>query len=77
MNGFITLDKPLGISSAQAVGKVKRLLNLPRKHKIGHAGTLDPLADGVLVLAVGEATKLVNYAQDAAKTYEFTATWGE
>ncbi|MDX2072983.1 MAG: tRNA pseudouridine(55) synthase TruB [Alphaproteobacteria bacterium] len=96
MHGFINLNKPLGLSSAQAVERVKKILRsslraegeaiqpgLPRRSaprndiKIGHAGTLDPLASGVLVLALGEATKLVNYAQDAQKAYEFTATWGE
>lgn len=78
MHGWITLDKPLHMSSAFAVDKVKKQLRTIKKDfKIGHAGTLDPLASGVLVLAVGEATKLISYAQDAAKSYDFTATWGE
>lgn len=78
LNGWITLDKPLGMSSAYAVDKVKKQLRtITRDFKIGHAGTLDPLASGVLVLAVGEATKLINYAMDAPKTYAFTVTWGE
>ncbi len=81
MHGFINIDKPFGISSAYAVDRVKKILSQQssRKfpYKIGHAGTLDPLASGVLVLAVGEATKLVSYAMDAVKEYEFTASWGE
>ncbi len=78
MHGFINLDKPLHMSSAQAVDQVKKQLRrITKDFKIGHAGTLDPLASGVLVLAVGEATKLVNYAQDAPKEYAFTATWGQ
>jgi tRNA pseudouridine55 synthase len=74
LNGWIILDKPTGISSAHAVAKVKRLL---RPAKIGHAGTLDPLASGVLPLALGEATKTVSYMMDAAKSYSFTVTWGQ
>ncbi len=74
INGWINLNKPLGLSSAQAVGKVKWLL---KPQKIGHAGTLDPLATGVLPLALGEATKCVNLLVDAKKTYEFTVTLGE
>src|SRR4051812_37868558 len=74
INGWIILDKPTGITSAHAVAKVKRLL---RPEKIGHAGTLDPLASGILPLALGEATKTVPYMMDAAKAYAFTVTWGE
>ncbi len=74
MNGWIILDKPTGISSAHAVAKVKRLL---RPAKIGHAGTLDPLASGVLPLALGEATKTVSYMMDTSKSYAFTVTWGQ
>mgnify|MGYP003394602529 FL=1 len=74
MDGWINLDKPLGMTSAHAVAKVKKLL---RPIKIGHAGTLDPLASGVLPLALGEATKTVSYMMDAAKAYTFTATWGQ
>src|SRR5271170_3522965 len=92
MNGWIILDKPSGITSAHAVAKVKGLLNpVSRKAaqdpaqslrasqdlKIGHAGTLDPLASGILPLALGEATKTVPYMMDADKAYEFTVTWGE
>ena len=74
INGWINLYKPLGMSSAQAVGKVKWLL---RPQKIGHAGTLDPLASGVLPLALGEGTKCVNLLMDARKTYEFSVTFGQ
>ena len=66
--GVLNLDKPPGISSAAAVGRVKRLL--PRGTKIGHAGTLDPFATGVLLLLVGGATKLCESLMNAAKQYE-------
>lgn len=72
-NGWLVLDKPLGITSAQAVGRVKRLLN-PRK--IGHGGTLDPLASGILPLALGEATKAFQFVAANSKTYHFTVAWG-
>ena len=72
--GWINLDKPLEMGSTQALGAVKRILN-PKK--AGHSGTLDPLATGVLPLALGDATKLVNFVQDSLKTYEFTIKWGE
>ncbi len=74
IHGWINLHKPVGVTSTQAVGKVRRALNA---NKIGHGGTLDPLASGILPLALGEATKTVNYAQDAIKVYHFTTTWGE
>ncbi|MBY0407290.1 MAG: tRNA pseudouridine(55) synthase TruB, partial [Rickettsiales bacterium] len=74
VHGWIILDKPSGITSAHAVAKVKRLL---KAEKIGHAGTLDPLASGVLPLALGEATKTVTYMMDTTKLYSFTATWGQ
>jgi tRNA pseudouridine55 synthase len=73
LNGFLNLAKPYGMSSAQAVGAVKRIL---RPKKIGHAGTLDPLAEGVLPLALGEATKAVSLLVDAKKTYRFTIQFG-
>ncbi len=114
-HGWLVLDKPLGLSSAQAVGAVKRILSshspckgegwdgglvqhiqreLRREEdphlnpppsrgrkkidfKIGHAGTLDPLASGILPLALGEATKTVQFMMDASKEYAFTVTWGE
>lgn len=74
VNGWINLDKPLDMTSTQAVGKIKRILKIK---KAGHAGTLDPLATGILPIAVGEATKTVSYAQDREKGYRFTVTWGE
>jgi tRNA pseudouridine55 synthase len=73
LNGWINLDKPSGITSTQAIGKVRRILN-PKK--IGHAGTLDPLATGVLPLALGEATKTIPFSQDARKAYAFSVKWG-
>ncbi len=74
INGWINLDKPAGMTSTQAVGAVKRLL---KPQKIGHAGTLDPLATGVLPLALGEATKTVSFMMDAGKEYRFTVRFGE
>lgn len=74
INGWVNLDKPLGMTSTQAVGKVRYLLNA---QKAGHAGTLDPLASGILPIALGEATKTIPYVQDSLKIYEFTITWGE
>ncbi|MEZ5815906.1 MAG: tRNA pseudouridine(55) synthase TruB [Hyphomicrobiaceae bacterium] len=73
INGWIILDKPVGMTSTQAVGKVRWLF---QAQKAGHAGTLDPLATGVLPIALGEATKTVPYAVDGAKAYEFTVRWG-
>lgn len=74
LNGWLIVDKPLGMTSAQVVGLVRRATGIK---KVGHAGTLDPLASGVLPLALGEATKTVSYIQDTLKTYEFEITWGE
>ncbi len=74
ISGWVNLDKPYGMTSTQAIGKLRRLLNC---QKIGHAGTLDPLATGVLPIAIGEATKTIPFVQDAFKTYEFTIHWGE
>lgn len=73
MNGWINLYKPKGISSAKAVAIVKK--SFP-KRKIGHTGTLDLEADGVLPIAVGEATKLVSFLMDARKKYQFTVKFG-
>jgi len=73
INGWLILDKPQGITSTQAVGKVKWLL---QAQKAGHAGTLDPLATGVLPIALGEATKTVPFAVDGQKSYRFTVRWG-
>ncbi len=74
INGWINLDKPTGVSSTQAVGRLKFLFNAK---KAGHAGTLDPLASGVLPVAFGEATKTVPIVQDGAKAYRFRVRWGE
>lgn len=74
INGWLNLYKPLGITSAKAVSAVKRLL--PKGTKIGHTGTLDPEAEGVLPLAIGEATKLVQFLMDARKTYRFKIQFG-
>ena len=73
IHGWINLDKPVGISSAKAVAIIRKHLNCS---KIGHGGTLDPLASGVLPIALGEATKTVSYVMDSAKTYEFMLVWG-
>ncbi|MGE5722185.1 MAG: tRNA pseudouridine(55) synthase TruB [Sphingomonadales bacterium] len=78
MNGWLILDKPEGIGSTQAVGAVKRVLReggYP-KVKVGHGGTLDPLASGVLPIALGEATKLSGRLLDAEKEYDFTIAFG-
>ena len=74
VNGWINLDKPVGVTSTQAVAQLKHLFNAK---KVGHAGTLDPLASGVLPIAFGEATKTVPIVQDGAKAYQFTVRWGE
>lgn len=73
VHGWIVLDKPVGMTSTRAVGRVRWLLNA---QKAGHGGTLDPLASGILPIALGEATKTSNYIMDGAKTYRFTVTWG-
>jgi tRNA pseudouridine55 synthase len=79
INGWIVLDKPLGLSSAQGVAAVKRILRGVgiRPDRIGHGGTLDPLATGVLPIAIGEATKLAGRMLDATKGYDFSVRWGE
>jgi tRNA pseudouridine55 synthase len=74
VNGWINLDKPVGVTSTQAVGRVKFLLSA---RKAGHAGTLDPLASGVLPVAFGEATKTVPIVQEGKKAYRFRVRWGE
>lgn len=78
MNGWIILDKPLGLSSAQGVAAIKRLGREAGwgKLKVGHGGTLDPLATGVLPIALGEATKLTGRLLDATKGYRFTIAFG-
>ncbi|MEM6414955.1 MAG: tRNA pseudouridine(55) synthase TruB [Pseudomonadota bacterium] len=74
VNGWIVLDKDYDVGSTEAVGKVKWLF---QAQKAGHAGTLDPLATGILPIALGEATKTAAHVTDARKTYRFTAKWGE
>ncbi len=74
VHGWIVLDKPVGITSTHAVGAVKHLFQAKRA---GHAGTLDPLASGVLPIALGEATKTVSFVMEGRKTYCFTVRWGE
>ncbi|MBZ0216455.1 MAG: tRNA pseudouridine(55) synthase TruB [Fimbriimonadaceae bacterium] len=74
VDGWILLDKPVGVSSTSAVSRVQRVFDA---RKAGHAGTLDPLASGMLPIALGEATKTIPYIVDGAKTYRFSVTWGE
>ena len=78
LSGWIILDKPVGTGSTQAVGAVKRALREAGepKTKVGHGGTLDPLASGVLPIALGEATKLAGRMLDATKAYDFTIRFG-
>lgn len=79
-HGWVILDKPVGLGSTQAVAAVKRNLReagYGKKVKVGHGGTLDPLASGVLPIAIGEATKLAGRMLDASKTYAFTVRFGE
>jgi tRNA pseudouridine55 synthase len=79
IHGWIVLDKPVGLGSTQAVAAIKRLLREAGepKTKVGHGGTLDPLASGVLPIALGEATKLCGCMLDATKAYDFTIRFGE
>jgi tRNA pseudouridine55 synthase len=74
IHGWLAIDKPSGLSSSAVVSAVKRLTGAA---KVGHGGTLDPLATGVLPIALGEATKMVAYAMDGTKVYRFTVRWGE
>lgn len=71
--GFLVVDKPSGVSSNQVVGKVKKAIGTK---KVGHAGTLDPMATGVLVLALGKVTRLIRFIQDQEKEYVATALFG-
>jgi tRNA pseudouridine55 synthase len=79
LHGWIILDKPVGLGSTTAVSAVKRILReaAEPKTKVGHGGTLDPLASGVLPIALGEATKLCGRMLDATKAYDFTIRFGE
>ena len=74
VHGWVNLDKPYGMTSSQAVGKVRWLFGA---QKAGHAGTLDPLATGILPIALGEATKTTPYLVGADKSYEVEIKWGE
>nr|WP_316651301.1 tRNA pseudouridine(55) synthase TruB [uncultured Gellertiella sp.] len=74
VSGWLILDKPFDFGSTEAVSKIKWLF---KAQKAGHAGTLDPLASGMLPIALGDATKTVPYVMDGRKVYEFTVTWGE
>jgi tRNA pseudouridine55 synthase len=74
VHGWVIVDKPLGLTSTQCLAKVRRLTDAA---KAGHGGTLDPLATGILPIALGEATKTVNWVMTAGKTYRFTVCWGE
>jgi tRNA pseudouridine55 synthase len=74
VSGWLILDKPVDFGSTEAVGKIKWLFNA---QKAGHAGTLDPLASGMLPIALGDATKTVPYVMDGRKIYEFAVSWGE
>lgn len=73
MDGWLVIDKPFGMGSTNVVSKIKWSLS---PQKIGHAGTLDPLATGILPIALGKATKLIPFVMDGKKTYEFEVTWG-
>jgi tRNA pseudouridine55 synthase len=79
LHGWIILDKPVGLGSTTAVSAIKRVLRTAGepKTKVGHGGTLDPLASGVLPIALGEATKLAGRMLDATKAYDFTIRFGE
>ena len=74
VSGWIVIDKAIGMNSTPAVGKVRWLFNA---QKAGHGGTLDPLASGLLPIALGEATKTVSLIMDGSKSYDFTVKWGE
>ena len=74
IDGWVLIDKDPGITSASVVNKVRGMLSAI---KAGHAGTLDPLATGLLPLAFGEATKTIPYIVDSEKTYEFAVQWGQ
>ena len=74
ISGWLVLDKPEGVTATRATGMVRRIFDA---QKAGHAGTLDPLASGILPIALGEATKTVPYAMEGRKIYRFTAAWGE
>lgn len=74
VHGWLVVDKPVGLTSTRVVGRVRRIFDA---RKVGHGGTLDPMASGLLPIALGEATKTVSYVMDAEKTYRFTVRWGQ
>ena len=74
VSGWLILDKPVGVGSTEAVSKVRWLFGA---QKAGHAGTLDPLASGLLPIALGDATRTVPHVMEGTKVYRFTARWGE
>ena len=74
LNGWLILDKQSGLTSRQVVTKISKILKV---NKIGHGGTLDPMATGILPIALGEATKLISFIQNKDKKYSFTIKWGE
>lgn len=74
IDGWLVLDKPVGLTSNEALTRLKKIFH---PEKVGHAGTLDPLASGCLPIAFGEATKTVSFAMDGRKVYRFTVRWGE
>lgn len=74
VHGWVVVDKPVGPTSTQVVGRVRRVFDA---QKVGHGGTLDPTASGLLPIALGEATKTVSYVMDSEKTYRFTVRWGQ
>ena len=74
LHGWVIIDKPKGLSSARVVGRVRAMTGAA---KAGHAGTLDPLATGVLPIALGEATKTVAWVMNGSKAYRFGVRWGE
>jgi tRNA pseudouridine55 synthase len=74
VHGWVVVDKPLGLTSTQVVGRVRRVFDA---RKVGHGGTLDPLATGLLPIAMGEATKTVPYVMGGDKAYRFTLRWGQ
>ena len=74
VHGWVVIDKPRGLTSTQVVGRVRRAFDA---QKVGHGGTLDPLATGLLPIALGEATKTTAYVMDGAKSYGFTLRWGQ
>lgn len=74
INGWLCIDKEYGMNSTKVVSSIRKIFGIK---KVGHAGTLDPLASGILPVAVGEATKTIPYIQNDIKEYEFTITWGQ